>query len=727
MNGSFTAAPGSPTGYIVLRNTVVVTDIPADGTTYTAGNMVGLSAVVSFGSSSSFASTGLLAGTVYHYAVFSYNGSGQSLNYLTTNPLIGNKITLPAVPLAQNVTGQTSNYFKATWAAVPSAIGYELDVSFSTSFAPGSFMEGFNNKNVGNTLEQDLNGLLPDTFYYFRVRAVNASGSSASSNSVSVKTLVGVGGALLTITPPSFPNTLTATISVTVSGGSGAKTVKFYSRKISQNTWNSPVDLTSTTSGYSTTITPALLDELGIEFYFTSQDASTATPKRSPENGNAYIYVPLSANEKSIPNLSFGGQISNYRIISIPYDLENKDVLAVFGALGQYDKTKWRLIQYQNTYSDYPAFTQVAQGRGYWFNAKDQATISLGAGTAPKFGQSSPFVLNLRQGWNLIGDPYPFNIDWDDVLAANNNPVGVTNEYFTFNASTLGYNKTNSLKPFEGGFVLASQNVSLNVPVTLKNSAGGRKQTAQEFANNPDEPNWLVPITLRQGRLENGLTAFGMHTEAQPGKDRFDGVPLPRFLDFVELTTDHREFFIPYFSRDVVKGQENYTWNFTLRTNLNEPVELAWNNKELEKAKAQLLLYDPAAGVLIDMRTTAKYAVTSPDSRELRFIYSRGEGNLPIASQLSSAHPNPFREMVTLPSYFNSDGQPVKALISIRDLRGIEVFRQEIQTNTNGLVSPEWRGEDRQGNAVATGLYLYQVIFSCNEKIFQSAGKIIKH
>jgi len=709
MNGSFTAASGSPTGYIVLRNTVVVTDIPADGTTYTGGNTVGLSTVVSLGSSSSFASSGLLAGTVYHYAVFSYNGSGQSLNYLTTNPLIGNKITLPAVPLAQNVTGQTSNFFKATWAAVPSAIGYELDVSFSTSFAPGSFVEGFNNKNVGNTLEQDLNGLLPDTFYYFRVRAVNGSGSSASSNSVSVKTLVGTGGALLTITPPTFANTPTATISVTVSGGSGTKTVKFYSRKISQDAWNAPVDLTSTTSSYSTTITPALLDELGIEFYFTAQDASTATPKRSPENGNAYIYVPLSANEKSIPNLSFGGQVSNYRIISVPYDLTDNLVQSIFGVLGEVDKARWRLIQYQPATQknvDYPAFNRIEHGKGYWFNSLESVQLTLGAGTTPKFNQQNAFTINLAAGWNQIGAPYPFDIDWDDVQAANaGKPVGKL-QVFNPSSSTLG--ESNNLKVWSGGFVFADAAVSnFTYPVTLKNTAGGRKGKTNEIEAALDATEWFVPLTLAHGAAANTGIGFGMHPQASESKDSFDEIAVPRFFNHLEMSTHHPEFFAPNFARDIVPSAAIHTWHFTVSSSFQPgKASLSWNPETFGNNQAQLILYDETSQTFLDMRSANFYEFEWKEDRVFRLIYSFEKGWNPGFTLLGKPFPNPSATRVTIPIVMM---ESAGVSIDVIDLTGRKVKSLLVQELPAGVHAIDWTCEDESATRVPGGIYLIQM------------------
>jgi len=93
--GTFTAASGSPDGYIVLRRTgTAVTDIPVDGTIYQRGDVIGNSMVIMSGTSTAFAPLNIVASTNYHFAVFTYNGTGSYRNYLTVAPLTAMVTTL---------------------------------------------------------------------------------------------------------------------------------------------------------------------------------------------------------------------------------------------------------------------------------------------------------------------------------------------------------------------------------------------------------------------------------------------------------------------------------------------------------------------------------------------------------------------------------------------------------------------------------------------------------
>jgi len=92
-NGAFTSS-ASAEGYVVLRKTgSAITGVPADGTVYQRGDLVGDAQVVYSGSATSFAPNFIAANTTYHFAVYTYNGSGVYRNYLTTSPLTGSTTT----------------------------------------------------------------------------------------------------------------------------------------------------------------------------------------------------------------------------------------------------------------------------------------------------------------------------------------------------------------------------------------------------------------------------------------------------------------------------------------------------------------------------------------------------------------------------------------------------------------------------------------------------------
>lgn len=164
----------------------------------------------------SYAVSGLVAGTTYYYRVRAYNISGSGINSNT-----GVLITLPptpAVPVASVATAIVQTGFNAAWGAVSGASGYQLDVATDSAFI--SIVAGYNSKDVANVTSSAVSGLGSGTIYYYRVRAYNSGGTSLSSNTINLTTLpatpaVPVASSATTITQTGFTATWVAVAGAT--------------------------------------------------------------------------------------------------------------------------------------------------------------------------------------------------------------------------------------------------------------------------------------------------------------------------------------------------------------------------------------------------------------------------------------------------------------------------------------------------------------------------------
>jgi len=125
--------------------------------------------------------SGLTPGYTYYYRVRAVNGSGASANSTTLSVL-----TIPSSPTAKEATEITKNTFIASWNSKIGASSYRLDVSAQPDFS--SFVEGYTDLSVSG-LSRNVSGLTAATPYYYRVRAVNASGVSDNSNTISLQTV----------------------------------------------------------------------------------------------------------------------------------------------------------------------------------------------------------------------------------------------------------------------------------------------------------------------------------------------------------------------------------------------------------------------------------------------------------------------------------------------------------------------------------------------------------
>ena len=106
---------------------------PSAGTTYTAGNTIGNATVAYVGSGSSISLSSLLENTNYNFKIYSYNGSGVDIAYLTTSILSGTQATAAiAAPTLAAASSISSTGFSTSWTSSTCANNYSLYVSYAT-------------------------------------------------------------------------------------------------------------------------------------------------------------------------------------------------------------------------------------------------------------------------------------------------------------------------------------------------------------------------------------------------------------------------------------------------------------------------------------------------------------------------------------------------------------------------------------------------------------------
>ena len=146
------------------------------------------------GGASSYSSTGLRTGTWY-YRVRAQNNAGTSAY---SNTASATTLSAPAAPSALSATAASNTSINLSWTNnSPSAAAILIEQSPNNSnFSQIASV-------AGNAAAYSVTGLTAGTLYYYRVRAQNAVGTSAYSNTASALT---TGGSV-----PAAPSALVAT------------------------------------------------------------------------------------------------------------------------------------------------------------------------------------------------------------------------------------------------------------------------------------------------------------------------------------------------------------------------------------------------------------------------------------------------------------------------------------------------------------------------------------
>ena len=728
---SWTAAAGSPTGYLVLRKVgSAPTGVPSNGVDYT-GQTIGDGTVVYTGTSTSFNDTGLTPTTNYYYSVFSYNGSGASSNYLTLSPLTGNTTTLAPEPTAQPTAMQFSNVNLTALtvsftAATPAPNGYLVIRNAGsaptavpvdgTTYTAGSAVGGGTGTvvsvGINNTIPQS--GLTSATTYHYAAYSYNNTGGPI--NYLTVNPLIGNRATLTPDgTPPDVTNTTSASISsaqgstvkikaTVVDPESGVTTVQAQYRSISGNPNYTTIDLTSVGSNNweSADITLAQVGEIGIDFKIIATNGQMGVKTSSN------FKVLVTYGDQSIPYNAAGSEQLNYRIISIPLNLTDKTINAIFNELGPYNNTKWRMFKYENgAHTELSGSSTIELGKGYWFITKEAANLTTGTGNAANVTADQPFTYNLVAGWNLIGNPYLFNVLWSDVLSASGN---ISLNLRTYAGS---FSSGSVLKKFEGAFVMASQATVLTFP-TAKNPAAGRiRQNNDELLKNSlDMQEWEVLFNVTNGELSNALSGIGMRPNAKSDYDKFDDFTLPRLIDYLEVNHQKSFLKIPY-SKDVVPTEENHIWDFSIDSNLKDVATIAWDNSFFGNNKREIVLVDVETQAVIDMRARSSYSFEHRGKHNLKVIFGNSdfvrENSLPDGLIINNIYPNPSASKVTFgfttPNY---EGE-IKVDVKLHNTLGQSVSNLFSGALNSGYHEVTWDGNDTSGVRVGQGIYLVEV------------------
>ncbi|MEQ1831529.1 MAG: hypothetical protein ABL977_00635 [Candidatus Eisenbacteria bacterium] len=253
----------------------------------------------------------------------------------------------------------------------------------------------------------------------------------------------------------------------------------------------------SIVGGWEAEIPGAAIGARGVEYRVVMR--TLADSLREPSSGG---FTALAVRVQGLlePLVHAAGR---YRLLSLPLtslrpDVGLDDILS--GALGTYDRKRWRAFALEpGTSPGYhelsrtgdAAFAPDSGRRAFWLITRDAHRLDTGPIPALSLDPSRPVSIPLVTGWNLIGDPFPFEVPWSQVQ----DEAGTVTDVRRFDPASGragGYapGRPAALLPFDGCFVRASGPTVLHVdprPAPLANTSPNAKTA---------EPGWDLRLAL---------------------------------------------------------------------------------------------------------------------------------------------------------------------------------------------------------------------------------------
>ncbi|MEM6342941.1 MAG: FG-GAP-like repeat-containing protein [Bacteroidota bacterium] len=419
-----------------------------------------------------------------------------------------------------------------------------------------------------------------------------------------------------------------------------------------------------------------------------------------------------------------------YNLISIPIYSDANTSIPILDVLsddlGLPDPKHWRIVSISPiplgkgkiNYLQYEekGFTDFEIGKGQFLiiTDLDQSYISSNSGKSPIITPSTPFEIVLERGWNLIGNPYNFNISWDSVETYNSIEFETV---YTFNTRFIPIDDPsieNKWRRFEGLLVWAEEAHKIRIPINMDPTiqSAGAKRIQSNHSEISTSNNWQFSIDIFSDTERIQKTSIGMNPTASIGVDRMDRLAAPiSDKSIPQASVYHPDHIWGYLEKDIVNPQDNYSWFFEFgKISKNEIITLKWIHPNFADKNHTLVLIDENGKQWINMKNqnhcqidlsvSQKYQITFLD--ESLFVQYA-----PPIYFLGAPYPNPLHYPGTLViPYGIPNGEEFdQGKLDILNVHG-QVIKQFLITNPQGGVKfLKWDGRSENGEKVPTGIY----------------------
>lgn len=461
---------------------------------------------------------------------------------------------------------------------------------------------------------------------------------------------------------------------------------------------------------------PGSFDMIGIEYYFKIFDVNNNIAETQPR------FAYLNLLDGITINIPTGRKKSDYQVLSFPLEPTsfNSEINDVFNPLGKYKKKKWRLFKYEGDRKGLVEYLEngfgesIEAGEGYLLiNNQTIDRITTSSGTTVNVTPSNPLKINIEKGWNLIGNPYLFQLFWEDVIEQNPN-VPLHPDIFDYD-DNWDLNPDGIIEKYSGTLIYSNEDALISIPVLKNPDAKRRRNKLVPLKNSLDESYWEIHFKLKNKNSNSLFHGIGMHPNASIGLDNFDIINPPYQGKNLSIEFIQPEFSSGTLGRNIVPTANSFIWSFNIfPSSKNDMINLSWQNDYLGDNKFDLILLDLATQKRVNMKMLKEYTFNSSVSSGFRIYFGDpdfiDENITPQQIDIGSPFPNPFSKEITIPVYLPISSNPYSLEASIYDLSGKLILSFEKIVETGGFKEYRWDGKDHLGKFLPNGFYVYKLI-----------------
>lgn len=358
-----------------------------------------------------------------------------------------------------------------------------------------------------------------------------------------------------------------------------------------------------------------------------------------------------------------------------------------------------------------------------------------------------PFRVEIRPGWNMVGDPFPFSVAFNSVQFEQDDGSRITTQQaldlkyiapilyqYVNNDYVPGTVASGTFDPWQGQWVFLDPNsyatpsnpqrpAYLIFTPTPTASSSGRAAAATAAARAASyaptvsgSGSWSLRLTAQTSSLVDTRNYIGMTTSAGRASAYATLPKAPAMTPYVSLAIARPDLPAGFYSQDLRPLGGAQSWNVAVSSDQkNADVVLTWPNIRSVARTNRLTLTDTVSGQTIDMRTQSSYRFnTGANAAARSFTISAKQGTnggRPVFTSIV-INPNPTRAAGASPSFTigYTITQDAQVEISVRNASGRTIAHvSQTRAITSGNNQVVWNGRDDSGRAVQAGVYNLQI------------------
>ncbi|MBC8063371.1 MAG: hypothetical protein H7Y17_00950 [Chlorobia bacterium] len=416
--------------------------------------------------------------------------------------------------------------------------------------------------------------------------------------------------------------------------------------------------------------------------------------------------------------------------------------------------SSWPVVLNLSSPADFQAFewdpqlkgyvisTSAARGRGVFIVNNTGATLSnpLGGGpvTPPDtpplpFDNSGRYPIQLKSGWNLIGNPYNYPITIGQITGVSaSNPQtsrtwaqlvsqNIVNSFLSYwNAQTQSYKflskSSDKMLPNTAYWVFVNTTADLTIsfPPVFEPGLPGSSRAADDWTQSATQ--WRLQLVARTNNAIDDQNYIGVTQDSDRANTLRMMEPPTSPTQEVALSIEGMVNSLPArLAQNLTEKQGKQEFKVFVQAKKEGEVNLTWPNLSTVPKNIRVRLVDVATNASRDMRGTSGYTfnATAGSTREFKVQVDVGGigraliGNVVVSRNGGRAgeggSPSPFQINYTLSA-------SASTTIRILGSNGKEVFTvTRGRADAAGENTATWNLKDNANRSVAPGTYRVEV------------------